>query len=32
MTITYAQMEKLEDLAETEPERVQIIRKARVSK
>lgn len=32
MTITYAQMEKIEDLAETQPERVQIIRKARVSK
>lgn len=32
MTITYAQMEKIEDLAETEPERVQIIRKARVTK
>ncbi|PWN50365.1 putative OSM1-fumarate reductase [Violaceomyces palustris] len=32
MTITYAQMEKLEDLAETDPERVQILRKARVTK
>ncbi|SAM85784.1 probable OSM1 - fumarate reductase [Ustilago sp. UG-2017a] len=32
MTITYAQMEKLEDLAEAEPDRVQILRKARVTK
>ncbi|KAE8237346.1 hypothetical protein A4X03_0g9148, partial [Tilletia caries] len=32
MTITYAQMEKLEDLAESDPERVKIIRKARVTK
>lgn len=32
MTITYAQMEKLEDLAEAEPDRIQILRKARVSK
>ncbi|KAL9934937.1 hypothetical protein V8E36_006013 [Tilletia maclaganii] len=32
MTITYAQMEKLEELAETDPERVKIIRKARVTK
>ncbi|PWN44622.1 putative OSM1-fumarate reductase [Ceraceosorus guamensis] len=31
MTITYAQMEKLEDLAESDPERVQIIKKARVT-
>lgn len=32
MTITYAQMEKIEDLAESQPDRVQIVRKARVSK
>lgn len=32
MTITYAQMEALEDLAEKDPQRVQIIRKARVTK
>lgn len=32
MTITYAQMEKIEDLAETQPDRVQIVRKARVTK
>lgn len=32
MTITYAQMEKIEDLAESDPDRVQIIRKARVTK
>ncbi|KAK0550097.1 Osmotic growth protein [Tilletia horrida] len=32
MTITYAQMEKLEDLAESDPDRVKIIRKARVTK
>lgn len=32
MTITYAQMEKIEDLAESDPERVQIVRKARVTK
>ncbi|MCO5598753.1 hypothetical protein L7F22_052852 [Adiantum nelumboides] len=32
MTITYAQMEKIEELAETTPERVQIVRKARVTK
>jgi len=32
MAITYALMQKLEDLAEAEPERVQIIKKARVTK
>jgi flavocytochrome c len=32
MTITYAQMEKLEDLAESDPDRVQIIKKAKVNK
>lgn len=32
MTITYAQMEKLEDIAEAEPDRVQILKKARVTK
>lgn len=32
MTITYAQMEALEDLAENEPERVEIIKKATVTK
>lgn len=32
MTITYAQMEKIEDLAESQPDRVQIIRKARATK
>ncbi|KAK0524014.1 Osmotic growth protein [Tilletia horrida] len=32
MTITYAQMEKLEELAESDPERVKIVRKARVTK
>ena len=32
MTITYAQMEKLEELAENDPERVQIIKKADVKK
>ncbi|KEI38313.1 uncharacterized protein L969DRAFT_88755 [Mixia osmundae IAM 14324] len=32
MTITYAQMEKLEDLAENDPERVQILKKAKVTK
>ncbi|EJT80987.1 fumarate reductase [Gaeumannomyces tritici R3-111a-1] len=31
MAITYALMQRLEDLAETEPERVQIIKKARVT-
>lgn len=31
MSITYAEMEKLEELAETDPERVQIIRKAKVT-
>lgn len=32
MTITYAQMEALEDLAESDPNRVQIIKKAKVTK
>ncbi|RPA71048.1 Flavocytochrome c [Ascobolus immersus RN42] len=32
MAITYALMQKLEDLAEAEPDRVQIIKKARVTK
>ncbi|RDB24775.1 Fumarate reductase [Hypsizygus marmoreus] len=32
MVITYAQMERLEDLAVSNPERVKIIKKARVSK
>ncbi|KIM45071.1 hypothetical protein M413DRAFT_66523 [Hebeloma cylindrosporum] len=32
MVITYAQMERLEDLAVSNPERVQILKKARVSK
>ncbi|KAH0609008.1 uncharacterized protein H6S33_001236 [Morchella sextelata] len=32
MAITYALMQKLEDLAENEPERVKIIKKARVTK
>lgn len=32
MAITYALMQRLEDLAENEPERVQIIKKARVEK
>ena len=32
MAITYALMQRLEELAETEPERVQIIKKARVTK
>lgn len=32
MVITYAQMEALEGLAETEPERVKIIKKAKVTK
>lgn len=32
MVITYAQMERLEDLAVSDPERVKIIKKARVSK
>ncbi|KNZ64337.1 hypothetical protein VP01_103g5 [Puccinia sorghi] len=32
MTITYAQMEALEDLAERDPNRVQIIKKAKVTK
>ncbi|KAJ3550933.1 hypothetical protein NMY22_g128 [Coprinellus aureogranulatus] len=32
MVITYAQMERLEDLAVSSPERVKIIKKARVSK
>ena len=32
MAITYALMQRLEDLAEAEPERVQIIKKARVNK
>ncbi|RPB14420.1 fumarate reductase-like protein [Morchella conica CCBAS932] len=32
MAITYALMQKLEDLAETDPERVKIIKKARVTK
>ncbi|TYJ51867.1 hypothetical protein B9479_007540 [Cryptococcus floricola] len=32
MTITYALMEKLEDLAEATPERVKILKKAQVSK
>src|SRR5947208_5806789 len=32
MAITYALMQRLEDLAETEPERVQILKKARVTK
>src|SRR5882757_7351564 len=31
MAITYALMQRLEELAETEPERVQIIKKARVT-
>ncbi|PWN27814.1 putative OSM1-fumarate reductase [Jaminaea rosea] len=31
MSITYAEMEKLEDLAEADPERIQIIRKAKVT-
>jgi len=31
MAITYALMQRLEDLAETEPDRVQIIKKARVT-
>src|SRR5262245_18743970 len=31
MAITYARMQRLEELAETEPERVQIIKKARVT-
>lgn len=31
MAITYALMQRLEDLAETEPERVQIIKKAKVT-
>ncbi|KAK2073940.1 hypothetical protein P8C59_008179 [Phyllachora maydis] len=31
MAITYALMQRLEDLAETEPERVEIIKKARVT-
>jgi flavocytochrome c len=31
MAITYALMQRLEDLAETEPERIQIIKKARVT-
>ncbi|CAO1614936.1 unnamed protein product [Sympodiomycopsis kandeliae] len=30
MSITYAEMEKLEDLAEADPERIQILRKAKV--
>jgi len=32
MAITYALMQKLEDLAENEPERVQIVKKAKVTK
>ena len=32
MTITYALMSKLEDMAKAHPERVQIIKKARVTK
>eukprot|EP01114_Cavostelium_apophysatum_P006008 TRINITY_DN171_c0_g1_i1.p1 TRINITY_DN171_c0_g1~~TRINITY_DN171_c0_g1_i1.p1 ORF type:complete len:666 (-),score=165.26 TRINITY_DN171_c0_g1_i1:706-2703(-) len=32
MTITYALMEKLEDLAKTQPSRVQIVKKARVTR
>ncbi|KAI9636392.1 FAD binding domain-containing protein [Dioszegia hungarica] len=32
MTITYALMEKLEDLAENKPDRVKILKKAKVSK
>ncbi|KAI0319590.1 FAD binding domain-containing protein [Amylostereum chailletii] len=32
MVITYAQLERLEDLAESTPDRVKIIKKARVSK
>ncbi|TFK25567.1 fumarate reductase [Coprinopsis marcescibilis] len=32
MVMTYAQMERLEDLAESSPERVKIIKKARVTK
>ncbi|PPQ93673.1 hypothetical protein CVT25_012732 [Psilocybe cyanescens] len=32
MVITYAQMERLEDLAVSDPERVRIVKKARVSK
>lgn len=32
MTITYAQMEALEDLADSDPNRVQIIKKAKVTK
>ncbi|KAJ3733781.1 FAD binding domain-containing protein [Lentinula guzmanii] len=32
MVITYAQMERLEDLASSQPERVKIIKKARVTK
>ncbi|KAG0152203.1 hypothetical protein CROQUDRAFT_103179 [Cronartium quercuum f. sp. fusiforme G11] len=32
MTITYAQMEALEDIAERDPNRVQIIKKAKVTK
>src|SRR3954469_21194502 len=31
MAITYALMQRLEELAETEPDRVQIIKKARVT-
>jgi aspartate oxidase len=31
MAITYALMQRLEELAETEPERVEIIKKARVT-
>jgi hypothetical protein len=32
MVITYAQMEALEDLAEEDPERVKIVKKAKVTK
>jgi hypothetical protein len=32
MVITYAQMEALEDLAEKDPERVQIVKKAKVTR
>jgi succinate dehydrogenase/fumarate reductase flavoprotein subunit len=32
MVMTYAQMEKLEDLAVSQPERVKILKKARVTK
>lgn len=32
MSITFAEMEKLEELAETDPDRIQIIRKAKVTR